>query len=108
VLLTPRTLALPAIYCGFYGVALAWQGGYFLISKDPVRYRPLMLVAMFAKFTFLVACLVLFLVGRLAPGGTLYGSLADGVLIAFFLAAYLRTSAAVMSKNEPDLCVRGQ
>jgi hypothetical protein len=66
-----RTLALPAIYYGFYGVALAWQVAYFLISKDPVRYRPLMLVAMFAKFTFLAACLVLFLVGRLAPGGTL-------------------------------------
>jgi hypothetical protein len=88
-----RPLALPEIYYGFYGVALAWQVAYFLISKDPVRYRPLMLVAMFAKFTFLGACLVLFLLGRLAPGGTLYGSLADGILIIFFLAAYLRTPA---------------
>jgi hypothetical protein len=77
-------------YYGFYGAALAWQIVYFMIARDPVRYRPLMLVGVFAKLSFFGTCIILYLIGRLEPGGALYGSILDGVFMVLFLIAYLR------------------
>jgi hypothetical protein len=95
--LAPPPLNHPEFYYGFYGAALSWQIVYFLISRDPVRYRPLMLVGFLAKLSFFGTCLVLYFIGRLPPNEVLYGSLVDGVLMGLFLVAYLRmdrTSAA--------------
>jgi hypothetical protein len=89
--MSPPPLNHAEFYYGFYGTALAWQIVYFLISRDPVRYRPLMLVAVFAKFSFFGACVALVLIGRLAPGSAFYGSMVDGVLMVLFLIAYART-----------------
>lgn len=77
-------------YYGFYGAALAWQIVYFMISRDPARYRPLMLVGVLAKLSFFGTCVTLFLIGRLEPGGVLYGSLLDAVFMVLFLIAYSR------------------
>jgi hypothetical protein len=93
--LSPPPLTHLEFYYGFYGAALAWQVVYYLISRDPARYRPLMLVGVFAKLSFFGACLVLFHVGLLAPGGALYGSFVDGILMTLFLIAYRRMPAAM-------------
>jgi len=90
--LYPPPVTHPEFYYGFFGTALAFQVVYFLISRDPVRYRPLMAVAVFAKLTFFGACVALAWAGRLALGGPFYGSLGDGILMVLFLIAFVRTS----------------
>ena len=40
----------PEQYYGFIGVALAWQFGFLLISRDVRRFRPFMLPAAAEKF----------------------------------------------------------
>lgn len=49
-----------------------------------------MLVGVLAKLSFFGTCVTLFLIGRLEPGGVLYGSLLDAVFMVLFLIAYSR------------------
>ena len=35
----PPGMSHPLFYYGFVGVALAWQVAFWLIARDPVRYR---------------------------------------------------------------------
>jgi hypothetical protein len=62
----PPPITHPEHFYGFIGVALAWQFLFFLIARDPVRYRPVMLVAILEKLAFGIAAVVLFAQGRLA------------------------------------------
>ena len=39
----PPPITHPEYFYGFVGVALAWQVAFLLISREPVRLRPLML-----------------------------------------------------------------
>lgn len=87
----PPALTHPEFYYGFYGSALVWQFAFFLIARDPVRYRSLMLIAVLEKAAFLIACLALWSSGRMEPSGPLYGSLMDGVWMILFAFAWLRT-----------------
>ena len=63
----PPPITHPEHFYGFIGVALAWQVLFFIIGKDPVRYRPAMIPAILEKMTFVVASVVLYSQGRLAP-----------------------------------------
>ena len=90
----PPPINHPEWYYGFYGSALAWQLVFLAVSADPIRYRVLMLAAVAEKFAVPAACLTLLALGRLAPGGPLYGSLIDIVWLVMFSAAWLRTRAA--------------
>ncbi len=90
---TPPALTHPEFYYGFYGSALVWQFAFCLIFRDPVRYRPLMLVTVLEKAGFLIACLALWSSGRMAPSGPFYGSLIDGVWMVLFIIAWKRTSS---------------
>ena len=62
----PPALTHPEHFYGFIGVTLAWQFVYLLIGTDPIRFRPVMPIAMLAKLSFGIACFVLYLQGRLA------------------------------------------
>jgi hypothetical protein len=42
----PPPITHPAFFYGLVGVALVWQIAFFVISRDPVRLRPLMIPAM--------------------------------------------------------------
>ncbi len=86
----PPPLTHPGFYYGFLGVALAWQFAFLVIATDPARYRPLMIPAVFEKWSYSAAMLVLFLQGRihrsdlaLSSPETLLGAL---FLISFFAA----------------------
>lgn len=48
----PPAITHPEFYYGFIGVALAWQLFFFIIAKDPVRYRLGMLPAIVEKVSF--------------------------------------------------------
>jgi hypothetical protein len=86
---TPPAITHPENYYGFLGVTLAWQLAYLVIASDPLRYRPLMLVAVFAKWSFVAAVAVLCWQGRVA-GPVLGFAMIDLVLGFLFLLAFRR------------------
>ena len=90
-----QALSNPEYYYGFYGSALVWQIGFLLIARDPVRYRPLMPVAVLEKAAFFFACLWLWQSGRLGAGsGPFIGAMVDGALMVAFLIAWRLTPKA--------------
>jgi hypothetical protein len=89
----PPAITHPEYYYGFIGVAVAWQIVFLIISRDPVRFRPIMLVAILEKASFGLPAIVLYTSGRLS-GQMLGAGLLDLMLGALFIMAYKRTAAA--------------
>lgn len=48
----PPAITHPEFYYGFLVVSLAWQIGFLLIAADPIRFRPMMAIAMVEKFGY--------------------------------------------------------
>jgi hypothetical protein len=94
----PPPITHPEHFYGFLGVALAWQVLFVVIARDPVRYRPVMLVAVLEKLSFGVAAIVLFAQGRL-HAVVLGAAAIDLVLAAFFIAAFRLTPATVATST---------
>ena len=86
----PPPITHPGFFCGFVGVALAWQLAFFVISRDPARYRPLMLPSIFEKFSYGIGVSILVLQGRMHPNDFVFGG-ADLLLGLLFVAAYFKT-----------------
>jgi hypothetical protein len=77
-------------YFGFVGVAVTFQLVFLVISKDPAKYRPFMLLSAIAKYSFAAPCLLLYLQGRL--GLLTFGmGLADLILGTLFVIAWVKT-----------------
>jgi hypothetical protein len=90
----PPAITHPEFFYGVIGVTLAWQLAFLVISRDPLRYRLLMLPAMFEKFSFTAAATVLMLQQRVS--GTVFGfALLDFVLGVLFVIAFLRTGPQI-------------
>ncbi len=86
----PPPITHPEYFYGFVGVALAFQIVFLIISRDPVRYRPIMIAGVIEKFSFTGACLVLYFLGR--TNGIVAGfSIPDLVLGILFIAAFVKT-----------------
>jgi hypothetical protein len=45
----PPPITHPEYYYGFIGVAVAWQLVFLVMSRDPIRYRALMIPSMVEK-----------------------------------------------------------
>jgi hypothetical protein len=88
----PPPVTHPEYYYGFIGVALAWQVLFLIISRDPVRYRAMMLASVLEKATFGVAAVILFLLGRVSSLMLGFGII-DLILGALFVVAYVKTQA---------------
>lgn len=97
----PPAITHPEHFYGFVGVALAWQVLFLVLSRDPVRYRPMMIPAILEKLSFGIAVWVLFAQGRLAPLMLGPGSI-DLVLAVFFVLAFWRTRSGAPSETEPQ------
>jgi hypothetical protein len=85
----PPAITHPEFYYGFFGVGLAWQVAFLIIAADPVRFRPIIPAAILEKFTYCVACAVLFPLGRI-PGIAALGGVGDFILGTLFTIAYFR------------------
>ncbi len=83
----PPAITHPGFYYGFAGAALVWQITYMLIATDPVRYRPMMIVAALAKFSYGAAVVVLVLQKRMHAADLVFGGV-DLLLGILFVAAY--------------------
>ena len=87
----PPAITHPEYYYGFVGIAVAWQIVFLVISRDPIRYRPLMPVAVVEKIAFGFPAIALYLGGRLS-GQMLGAGILDLILGLFFILAYRRTA----------------
>jgi hypothetical protein len=84
---TPPAITHPEYFYGFLGVALAWQVAFFAISRDPVRYRAMILPSILEKVGYGLALIVLFAQHRLPLSVLAVGSM-DWIFAFLFLAAY--------------------
>ena len=84
----PPAITHPEFYYGFYGVALVFQLIFVMIAIDPVRYRPLIGIAILEKLAFFLPGMLLFSQGRLAEGGIYFGAVIDGIWAVLFALAW--------------------
>jgi hypothetical protein len=82
----------PEQFYGFIGIALAWQFVFIIISRDVVRYRLLMLVAVLEKLAFGVPAWILYLQERAPVEVVAVGSI-DLLLGALFASSFFKTRA---------------
>ena len=54
----------PEYFYGFIGAAAVMQLVYLTIARDPIRFRPLMPLAVLAKLNFFIAVAILYAFGR--------------------------------------------
>jgi hypothetical protein len=83
----PPALTHPEYFYGFIGVGVAWQLAFLVISRDPVRLRPVMIPAVVEKFSFAISTFVLFAVSRV-PFSIAAFALIDTVLGILFLISF--------------------
>lgn len=89
---TPPAITHPEYFYGFTGVALAWQVLFLALSRDPVRYRAMILPSILEKVTWGIALIVLFSQRRLPLSAFAIGSV-DWIFAFLFLAAYFTTKS---------------
>ena len=77
-------------YYGFIGTVIAWQIAFIIISRDPVRYKPIMPATIVEKVTFGVACIILFIQGKISTTLLTFGFI-DLFLMCLFIFAYIKT-----------------
>jgi len=90
----PPAITHPEFFYGFIGVTLAWQVLFLILSRDPVKYRLLMLPAILEKATYGVAVIWLFAQQRVG-NFILAGAVVDLILGVLFVVAYWRTERMV-------------
>ena len=87
----PPPITHPEYYYGFIGIGVAWQLAFLVISRDPVRYRPLMLPSIVEKASFGIAVVVLYLQHRVSS--LIFGfAMVDSLLGVLFIVAWTATS----------------
>jgi hypothetical protein len=91
----PPPITHPEYYYGFIGVVVVWHLMFLLISRDPARYRPLMLLGAAEKFVFGIPTVLLYVQGRVALP-ILVAAVVDLAFGALFLVAH-RLCGAVPS-----------
>jgi hypothetical protein len=84
----------PEYYYGFTAAALVFQAMFFVIGRDPARFRPLMIVGVFEKLSFGIPVWTLYALHRLGSPAVIPFATFDLVLGALFLIAWLRTASA--------------
>lgn len=95
---SPPPVTHPEHYYGFVGVAVAWQSAFPLISREPAKYRLMMLPSILEKLAFGIAVWVLFLEARVAAPMLGPASI-DVALAALFALAFwkLRPEGGAMT-----------
>lgn len=97
----PPPITHPEYYYGFVGVGVAWQLAFIVISRDPVRYRPLMLPAIVEKASFGIAVAVLYIQQRVSS--FMFGvAMVDSLLGVLFILAWVATSSREAVPGDVD------
>ena len=88
----PPPITHPGFYYGFAGIGLAWQIAFFLIARDPVRYRTMMIPGLLEKLAFGGAVVVLVAQNRMRTNDLVFGGI-DLLFCVLFALAFARTPA---------------
>jgi hypothetical protein len=92
----PPAITHPEFFYGFVGITLAWQLVFLWIARNPVRYRPLMLVSVLEKLAYGVPAIVLFMQQRVKVMTLTFGCL-DLLLGTLFVLAFFSPPRAEAS-----------
>jgi hypothetical protein len=87
----PPAISHPEYFYGFVGVTVSWQLAFLVISRDPRRFRPLMIPSVLEKASFGIAMIALYATGRIS-GQVLALGMIDLALGILFVVAYMRTA----------------
>ena len=88
----PPAITHPEFFYGFLGVVIVFHLVFLVISKDPARYRPLMVLGTAEKFVFGIPTVLLYVQGRVVLP-ILIAALVDIGFGLLFIIAYRKTSA---------------
>jgi hypothetical protein len=80
----------PVFFYGWVSLNLMWQVLFLVVSTDPIRYRPMVVVSVVEKAAAVIVIPWLYLAGRV-NGMWLGAAVADLVFAALFIASYLVT-----------------
>lgn len=94
----PPSITHAEFYYGFVCTAFAWQLVYLMMSRDPIRLRPMLIPAIIGKAGFGISVIALFAQGRLAARNLVLPSI-DLILAVLFAWAYV----ALRSHPQPDV-----
>lgn len=95
----PPPITHPGFYYGFVGTALAWQLAFFVIARDPVRHRPLMIPSIFEKFSYVGALVTLVSESRTNSNDLIFAGV-DGLLGILFVIAFFTTKETAPDSAE--------
>ena len=87
----PAGITHPEFFYGFVCVTLAAQFMFLVISTDPIKFRPLMVVSMWEKFSYVIACVILLMHHRV-NSSVIFFVFLDAVLGTLFIVAWLKTA----------------
>jgi hypothetical protein len=94
----PPAITHPEFFYATIGVALAWQVGFLVMARDPLRFRPLMPVAILEKIGYGVPAVLLYLLGR-SPLLTAGTGIVDLGMALLFWAAFVKTGAPAVAST---------
>jgi hypothetical protein len=80
-------------YYGFVTVTLVFQLAFLVIGADPLRFRPMMPLAVCEKWFYVAAMIPLFVIGR-APNRMIAPVAIDAILGLAFLVAFRATKSS--------------
>lgn len=89
----PPAITHPGFYYGFISVGLAWQVAFFVIARNPVRFRLMMIPAVLEKFGYGATLTALYLQQRLHPSDLVFGGV-DTLFGLLFLVSFFRTKSS--------------
>ena len=87
---TPPAITHPEYFYGFLGAGVAWQIVFQMLSRDPLRYRAMILPSVLEKVSYGIALVLLFTQHRLPLSVLTIGSV-DWIFAVLFIAAYFGT-----------------
>jgi hypothetical protein len=76
-------------FYGFLGVGIAWQLAFLVIGHNPLRFRPLMLVAIVEKISFVIPVVMLYHRSQVVPMVFAFGMIDLLLGTSFFIAWWL-------------------
>ena len=85
----PPAITHPGFYYGFVGVALAWQIAFLIISRDPLRYLPLLPALFLEKLLYPIAVFTLYARGR-EPAQNLGTAVIDLIWLVLFVVVWAK------------------
>jgi hypothetical protein len=86
----PPPITHPGFYYGFATVGLAFQLVFIVIATDPMRFRPVMIPAVFEKMSHAAAMITLYFQQRIHPADLVVAGV-DFLFGLLFVMAFLKT-----------------